>query len=112
LATGTATNDRVRWVGPAIVRSGTTPLPSDWLTYTNSQYGFQFKYPSQAQIVDQSASSVKMNLPFMAGTNLTEKYLQMSVNENANPCQSPLSPYQRGFIPQTDGRRAWYEPVA
>jgi photosystem II stability/assembly factor-like uncharacterized protein/uncharacterized protein YgiM (DUF1202 family) len=97
LATGSATGDRVRWVGPSIVRveGGTpptiTPNPSTWPTYTNSQYGFQFKYPPQAQIVDQSANSVKMNLPFTPGTNLVEKYLQNSVVENANLCQSPLS---------------------
>ena len=96
LATGYATNDRAVWSGPRIVRSGTTsptitPVPPQWPTYTNQQYGFQFNYPPQAQIVDQTASSVKMNLPYTPGTNLVEKYLQMSVNENVNPCQSPLS---------------------
>src|SRR5688572_15459598 len=32
-----------------------------------------------------------MNLPFTPGTSLREKYLQVSIIENANPCQSPLS---------------------
>jgi photosystem II stability/assembly factor-like uncharacterized protein len=97
LATGTATGDRVRWIGPYIVRveSGTPPTvttnPSTWPLYTNSQYGFQFKYPVDAQIVDQAVNSVKINLPFASGTNLREKYLQMSVLEDANPCQSPWS---------------------
>ena len=104
LATGSATNDRALWGSPRIARAGSTPTPitpgpsltpippgSDWLTYSNAAYGFQFKYPPQAQIVDQSASSLKINLPFMPGTNLREKYLQMSVRENINPCLSPLA---------------------
>ena len=102
LATGTATNDRAIWGSPRIVRAGgpspitptptaTQTPPSDWLKYTNPTYGFEFKYPPQAQIVEQSSNSLKMNLPFIPGTNLREKYLQMTVIENANPCQSPLS---------------------
>lgn len=110
LATGTASGDRVRWIGPTIVRTSNTPpvitpsptftpVPSDWLTYTNPQYGFEFKYPPQAQIVNQAANSVKMNLPFTPGTTLAEKYLQTSVVENANPCQSPLSATSRPGSP-------------
>jgi photosystem II stability/assembly factor-like uncharacterized protein len=103
LATGSAANDRALWGSPHIVRTGTTPLPTytptpsqtpppgDWLRYANSTYGFEFKYPPQAQILEQTNNSLKMNLPFTPGTNLVEKYLQMSVNENLNPCRSPLS---------------------
>ena len=32
-----------------------------------------------------------INMPITPGTNLSEKYLQMTVVENVNPCQSPLS---------------------
>jgi photosystem II stability/assembly factor-like uncharacterized protein len=104
LATGTATNDRAVWAEPRIVRAASTPptltpVPAQWLTYTNQQYGFQFMYPPDAQIVDQSASSIKLNLPFTPGTNLVEKYLQNSVVENANPCQSPLSATSRPGSP-------------
>lgn len=98
LALGNATNDRAVWAAPHIVRAAgptipptITPVPPQWVTYTNQQYGYQFMYPPQAQIVDQSANSTKLNLPFTPGTNLVEKYLQNSVVENANPCQSPLS---------------------
>jgi photosystem II stability/assembly factor-like uncharacterized protein len=98
LATGSATNDRVRWGAPTIVRAAgstpptITPVPAQWLTYTNQQYGFQFMYPPQSQILSQSPTYLKMNLPFTQGTNLVEKYLETVVVENANPCQSPLSP--------------------
>ena len=98
LATGTATNDRAVWAGPHIVRSTNvpptftpSPIPAQWLTYTNQQYGFQFMYPPQSQILSQSPTYLKMNLPFTQGTNLVEKYLETVVVDNANPCQSPLS---------------------
>lgn len=114
---GPATEDRAMWVGPIIVRadSGSTPtsevtftptpavsttpasatptIPvAEWLVFTNNTYGFRFLYPPQGQIVSGGTdNSTRINLPFVPGTNLSEKYLQMSVNENVNPCQSPLS---------------------
>ena len=96
LATGYASNDRAVWAAPRIVRAaGTpptiTPVPPQWPIYTNQQYGFQFSYPPQGQILSQSQTYLKMNLPFAPGTNLVDKYLEMNVVENANPCQSPLS---------------------
>ena len=102
LATGYATNDRAVWGAPRIVREGgvsitpapptVTPTPStnDWLTYTNSTYGFQFKYPPQAQVFNQFPESLLMNLPITPGTNLREKYLEMSVTQNAGTCESPI----------------------
>ncbi len=84
----------------AMTPTGTTPIltatppviPGDWLTFTNSTYRFQFRYPKESQIVPGGTdNSTRINLPFVPGTNLSEKYLQMSVNENVNPCQSPLS---------------------
>jgi hypothetical protein len=109
LATGSANGDRVRWGGPMIVRKGSappptlTPLPSpsttptpvsstdQWLTYANPTYGFEFKYPPQSQIVSQQVNSARINLPFVAGTNLREKYLSLTVIENPTLCQSPLA---------------------
>ena len=99
LATGSASGDRVRWIGPTILRAPVptptpappTPVPSDWYTYTNQQYNFQFRYPPQAQIVSQTSNSLKMNLPYTVGTNLMEKYLETFVRENVSPCQSPLA---------------------
>jgi photosystem II stability/assembly factor-like uncharacterized protein len=98
LATGSATNDRALWAGPRIVRAGgtpptLTPIPptNDWLTYTNSTYGFQFKYPPGSERFFETASSILINMPIAPGTNLREKYLQVTVRENINPCQSPLA---------------------
>ena len=98
LATGSAANDRALWGSPRIARTASTPptltpIPpiNDWLLYTNPTYGLEFKYPPQAQILNQTANTLKMNLPFTPGTNLHEKYLEMIVRENINPCRSPLA---------------------
>ena len=105
LATGSPNGDRVRWVASSIRRQGTslpptiTPIPptititpptTDWQTYTNSTYGFQFKYPPQSEVFNQFPKSLLMNLPIIPGTNLGEKYLEMSVTQNAGTCQSPI----------------------
>lgn len=69
-----------------------TPLPPDWPTYTNTQYSFKFNYPNGGEVVTGSnANLARINLPFQAGTNLVEKYMNAVVVENANPCRSPLA---------------------
>ncbi len=97
LATGYATNDRAIWSAPRIVHSGST-LPTvtpvttdDWLMYTNNKYGFQFNYPKEGLIAAGGTDDfTRIDLPFTQGTNLREKYLEVIVAENLNPCQSPL----------------------
>jgi hypothetical protein len=114
LATGSATNDRALWGSPRIVRVGgasptatatptpptftptATPTPTspvgDWLGYTNSYYGFQFRYPPRLEDhPSQDNNYARIDLSFQAGTNLSEKYLEVVVAENVNPCQSPLA---------------------
>jgi len=106
LATGYATNDRVRWTSPYILREGTVVIPtatsappaytatapvSSWPTYTNTTYGFEFKYPPQSQISNEQSGFVHITLPITSGTNLMEKYLETTITENANGCESPFS---------------------
>lgn len=77
--------------GPTAMPTPTIPV-EEWLVFTNNTYRFRFLYPPQSQILPGgSDNSTRIDLPFVPGTNLREKYLQMSVNENVNPCQSPLS---------------------
>ena len=86
---------------PTTPPSSPTPtLPGgDWLIFTNQTYGFRFLYPSQSQIVAGGTdNSTRINLPFVQGTNLSQKWLQMTVAENVNPCRSPLA---TSSIPQT-----------
>jgi hypothetical protein len=66
----------------------TSPF-NDWLTYTNQKYGFTIKYPQGGQISDSTDISARIQLPFVQETNLDEKYLDVSVAENINPCSSP-----------------------
>jgi hypothetical protein len=81
-----------------------TPLPSPtptattipgWLTLTNQKYGFKFNYPPQSLISNLTDNGAHIALPFVSGTNLVEKYMDLSVQENLNPCVSPMGP---GFI--------------
>ena len=60
----------------------------DWLTYTNQMYNFELEYPPESQIAGQMESSAHIQLSIVPGTNLQEKYLDISVVENANPCSS------------------------
>lgn len=70
-------------------------VPS-WLTYTNTTYLFQFNYPPDSSIVTDSPYSARIQLPITAGTNLVEKYLDVSVDPGAIPC---LSPYGSSYSP-------------
>ena len=101
-AAGPATNDRAIWSAPSIVRTmqtppthtpSVTPTPqtNDWPTYTNSKYGFGFKYPPNGQFLQYEDNALKLLLPFAPGSNLVEKYLQMNVIENISPCSSPFA---------------------
>lgn len=69
-----------------------TSPTSNWLTFTNLTFSFQFKYPPDSWIeTGGTDTDTIIHLPFAPGTNLGTKYLQMIVAENANPCQSPLA---------------------
>jgi len=109
LSAGVATGDRALWGRPIIYRASTgsthTPTPTStspagaWLTFTNPRYNLQFKYPQEGQIVSGSTDNyARITLPFTTGTNLSEKYLEVIVAENANLCRSPRAD---GTIPAT-----------
>lgn len=97
LSAGSASGDRALWVGPYIYRGGTsataapsnTPAPSASL-YQNAKYNFKFTLPTGAAIASQSDTVGRVNLPIASGTNLSEKYIQVDVVENASACISPV----------------------
>ena len=67
-----------------------TPGPtSNWEKYLSQTYGFEFKYPKNATISNQSDIHARFSLPIAAGTNLIEKYVDMSVLVGASTCKSP-----------------------
>jgi murein DD-endopeptidase MepM/ murein hydrolase activator NlpD len=94
-----ATTPPVESPTPTATQTALPTIPAGWLTLTNNTYRFRFQYPQGAQIVGGGTdNSTRINLPFVPGTNLSQKYLQMTVAENADPCRSPLA---SSSIPQT-----------
>jgi hypothetical protein len=92
-ADGAATWDRALWVAPIIYRPSSTwtPTPSatpatDWLTFTNRRYGFEFKYPPPGPIIANNDTFATIHLPFVQGTVLQDKSLYVSALENVNTC--------------------------
>jgi len=98
LAVGSPTGDYALWVGPRIYRPGSgsptataTPIStSGWEKYFSEKYNFEFKYPKDSPISNESDIHARISLPILtSGTNLSEKYVDMSVIENATTCKSP-----------------------
>src|SRR5581483_10995728 len=79
------------------VPSTVTPVPtttgtdtSNWNIYQNVKYGFLFKFPPGSSVTSQSDNSGRIYLPLVVqGTNLKEKYVDISVVEGAATCKSP-----------------------
>jgi len=79
------------WLAPTPTPTPTS-ITADWLAYTNSYYGFQLRYPPRLEDIPSPDNNyARIDLSFQGGTNLREKYLEVIVVENANPCQSPLA---------------------
>jgi hypothetical protein len=74
-----------------------------WLTYTNAAYGFLLKYPPGGSIVAGATdTSIRIQLPITPGTNLVEKYLEISVQDGVSTCESPLAAgYATGILTPT-----------
>jgi hypothetical protein len=72
------------------------PVNSGQLTYTNTRYGFQFQYPASSVVTALQDAYARMNFSIIQGTNLVEKYLEVTVFENLASCTSPLT---SGYAP-------------
>jgi hypothetical protein len=97
---------RALWVAPRIYRPGAagvtpsatavTPSPTaisttNWNTYRNSTYAFQFKYPPGSITGTATNTTARIFLPTPVGTLLAEKYIDVSVVDGANPCKNTVS---------------------
>ena len=101
LSVGSPVGDRALWVGPRIYRpeggssssapaSPTQNPTGDWEKYFNEKYGFEFKYPKGSSVSDQSDVHARVTIPVVtSGTNLSEKYVDVTVVEGAATCKSP-----------------------
>ena len=90
---GSSTNTPTPTSTPGGPTSTPTSTPaSDWIPFINTKYGFQFLYPNGSQLLaGATATYARINLPFVPGTNLASKYLEVIVAENFSTCQSPLT---------------------
>ncbi|MEM5774173.1 MAG: hypothetical protein AAGU05_04160 [Anaerolineaceae bacterium] len=75
------------------------PLPMpDWPFYCDTTVGYFFQYPSDAMLNDQTGDGiVRIDLSVLPGTNLGEKYLEVSAATGQETCASPLA---GGYVPE------------
>ncbi len=69
--------------------TSTQSTTANWNTYQNATYGFSFKFPPGSVISSQTDTAGRIFLPITSGTNLIEKYIDVTAVEGANPCDSP-----------------------
>ena len=71
-----------------------TPTPTSfgtgWFLFTNTKYAFAFQLPPSSTVASKTDNSSRILLPFASGTNLVEKYLDVSVGDPSTTCRSPL----------------------
>lgn len=73
-------------------------LPNpDWPVYCDDANGFFIQYPPEASISETDAGIIRFDLPVQPGTNLGEKYAEISVRLNQAACASPLA---EGYVPE------------
>lgn len=88
--TATATNTTATPTTTSVTPTPTnTQTTSNWNTYQNIKYGFNFQFPPGSVVTSQTDLAGRIFFPITAGTNLVEKYLDVTVVEDANPCKSP-----------------------
>ena len=74
---------------PTPTATATQTTTANWNTYQNTAYSFNFKFPPGSVVTSQTDTAGRIFLPITAGTNLIEKYIDVIVVENANPCKTP-----------------------
>jgi hypothetical protein len=84
-------------IGPVLLLSysncesqGITKEGDNWATYKNEKYKFKIKYPINSKF-DSNRNETTINLPFTAGTNLSNKHLKINIEPQTDKnCFNPL----------------------
>ncbi len=71
------------------VATATSTDASGWNTWINETYAFSFMYPPGSTVDNKSDTSGRLSLPIISGTNLRQKWLDVTVAEGVSPCESP-----------------------
>ncbi|MGB7538479.1 MAG: SH3 domain-containing protein [Anaerolineales bacterium] len=80
--------------GPVTVPAATpTPLPPEvpagWICYQNETYGFEVCYPAASLLTTASDAHSRIELAYLLGTNLVEKWMDVDSREGLADCVSP-----------------------
>lgn len=76
--------------------TATIPTRPGWPVFSSTVYHYQFQYPPEGQVGGAGEGAAHISLPITSGTNLGEKYLDVSVTPNATACTSPFA---SGYAP-------------
>lgn len=71
----------------SLTATATTNPTSGWNTFLNNKYNFMFKFPPGSSIVSAADNGGRVDLPFVGGTTLSEKYISVTVTENSAACK-------------------------
>jgi len=66
------------------------PIP-DWPVYCNDTYEFYAQYPPDAVVGTTDFNFIHFDLPFVPDTNLSEKYVEITVQQTTDTCESQLA---------------------
>ena len=92
-ATATAT----QLSGPLpLCQSDATPAANGWAICHSLRYGFEVSYPADSSLGEVREDYARIDLHITPGTNLVEKYLEITASPGAKTCTSPLA---QGFEP-------------
>jgi hypothetical protein len=79
-----------RWLDAATpTMTPTSPVPAGWACYQNALYAFEVCYPADATLSDETADHVRIDLTFIPGTNLQEKWVDVNGRNTPPDCESP-----------------------
>lgn len=76
---------------PQVSPTQAPPVPADWITYRNPEFGFEVRHPAQVTQTSPQPGQIRIDLPIQPGTNLVEKYLQIDIRTEGEECISPLA---------------------